>query len=154
MNELANKNKKNCLAIDYSGMNTNKPGRFRTEADNLVQQTYYFNVQNDDMMFNAFINNRVNNENLSGEIYFEIGKVKSKTNKQNFTAKLELKNLVQNNTNDDRYSQLGHGVNEVKNSISTSESSSKRGTRLVKQKFLLVNNDNQKNNNTNNNDGN
>lgn len=136
-NELANKYEKICLAIDCSGMNPNGPGRFRTEVDNLVRKACYFNVQNNDQFFNVYINKRINNKNLSDEIYFEIGRVKRNTNMKTFDKDLELGNLIQNGTNDYRCSQLRHVVNRVRNYIDTSENSSQQATRSVRLKFLL-----------------
>ena len=118
-------------------MNPNGPGRFRTEVDNLIRKTCYFNIQNNDQLFNVFINKRINNKNLSDEIYFEIGRVKRNTNMKTFDKDLELGNLIQNGTNDYRCSQLRHVVNRVRNYINTSENSSQQATRSVRLKFLL-----------------
>ena len=48
-----NKNEKICLTLVCRGINRNGLDRFRTEAFNLDQQTYYFNVQNNDQLFNV-----------------------------------------------------------------------------------------------------
>ena len=41
--DLANMNQRNCLTIDCSSINQNRPGRSRTKADNPVEQVCYFN---------------------------------------------------------------------------------------------------------------
>ena len=60
--KLANESENVCLIIDCSGFNPNGPGRFRTNADNPVSQTCYFNVMNDNQMLNVFLSTHINSE--------------------------------------------------------------------------------------------
>ena len=53
--ELANRNERICLTIDCSGVNINRPDRFRTKAHNTDEQICYFNAQNNDQLFNVFV---------------------------------------------------------------------------------------------------
>ena len=82
--DLANTNEKHCLKIDCSNKNKNRPGRYRTSADNPDQQVCYFNKPHDD------------------GIYFKIEKVRGKTEKENFDAKKTLEDGIRN----DRFSKL------------------------------------------------
>ena len=66
--KLANKGENICLTIDCSGFNPNGLGRFRTKANNPDSQNFYFNVSNDDQIFNIFISTRINKE--EGKIKF------------------------------------------------------------------------------------
>ena len=99
--ELANRNERICLSIACSGNNINGPGRFRTKAHNPEEQIYYFNNQNDDQLFNVFVSKRVNEINSTDGIYFQIERVRSKTNSETFDAKVELSSLLQNGSDND-----------------------------------------------------
>ena len=79
--ELANRNHKHYLTIDFSGINKDGPGRFRTEADNPEFQTCYFNLPNDEQIYNKFVSKRINSAEDNENLHFEIIKVKSRTNK-------------------------------------------------------------------------
>ena len=57
--ELANRNDKICLTLDCSNTNKDRPGRFRTEADNLDFQSCYFNSANNKHVYNGFISERI-----------------------------------------------------------------------------------------------
>ena len=50
--ELANRNDRVCLILDCSRVNIDGPGKFRTEADNPDFQTCYYNVANDEQVYN------------------------------------------------------------------------------------------------------
>ena len=67
--KLANESENVCLTIDCSGFNPNGPGRFRTNADNPISKTCYFNVSDDDQMFNVFLSTRINSDEAK-EIFF------------------------------------------------------------------------------------
>ena len=84
--ELVNNNEKTCLTIDCSGINKNVPGRFRTEDNSNEKQVCYFNMQNNDQMFNVFRTNRINQQKTEKGIYFQIDRVKSKTTADTFEA--------------------------------------------------------------------
>ena len=81
---MANDNEKTCLTIDCSGINKNGPGRFRTEANNPDKQVCYFNRQKNDQMFNVFTSTRTNQQETEKGIYFQIDRVRSKTNEDTF----------------------------------------------------------------------
>ena len=84
--ELANGNKKIGLTIHCGGVNANGPGRFRTKGDNPAKQVCYFNTPNNDQLFNVFVSKMINFDNSPADIYFQIDKVKSKTNSETFDA--------------------------------------------------------------------
>ena len=58
--ELANSVDRFSLTIDYSGINEDSPGRFRTEANNPEFQTCYFNSANTKQVYNKFVSKRIN----------------------------------------------------------------------------------------------
>ena len=95
--ELANKNDKICLTLDCSNINTDGPGRFRTNADNPETQFCYFNTMNDEQVFNRFISKRINSEKYVNEHLFEIVEVVSKFNKN---IKLNASNKLKELDND------------------------------------------------------
>ena len=47
--DLANSHEKHCLTIDCGYLNRNRPGRYRSSADNPEKQVCYFNKPNDDV---------------------------------------------------------------------------------------------------------
>ena len=110
--ELANDNEKTCFIIDCSGVNKNGPGRFRTEANNPEKQVCYFNMQNNDQMFNDFIANKINQQDSEKGIYLQIDRVKSKT----IEEKLEVNTLLrQNGATNDSSKIFGGGYRPTKN---------------------------------------
>ena len=80
------------MTIYCGGINPNGSGRFRTKADNPVLQTCYFNVQDDEELFNVFISKRINNDNTEDKFLLKIECVKTEANNKTFDAKLELEN--------------------------------------------------------------
>ena len=97
--ELANRNDKVCLTLDWSNTNKDGPGRFCTEADNPDFQSYYFNSANDEQVYNEFISERIKNDVSHDNFYFKISERKSKTNKEKtFNASEELRQLSKNDT--------------------------------------------------------
>lgn len=88
----------NWLTLDCTGFNPNGPGRFGTKAENPDMQTCYFNVIDDDYMYNVFVGKRkrIYNNAHDNEIYFEIEGIKSQTNIKTFNAELESNNLYEN----------------------------------------------------------
>ena len=92
--ELANKNDKVCLTLDCSNKNKDGPGRFRTEADNPVSQFCYFNLHNDEQVYNQFVSKRINSVNENNSHHFKIVEVISKLDKKVvFNAANQLKEL-------------------------------------------------------------
>ena len=103
--ELANKNDKVCLTLDCSNVNTDGPGRFRTNADNPETQFCYFNATHDEQVFNRFISKRIKSEKNLKDHLFEIVEVVSKFNKNiKFSASNKLKEL-DNDTETSRTSE-------------------------------------------------
>ena len=45
-------------------------------------QVYYFNLPNNDQLFNIFVSKRINFDNSPACIYFSIDKVKNNTNRE------------------------------------------------------------------------
>ena len=87
---MANDIDKTCLTIDCSGVDKNEPGRFKTEANNLDKQIFYFNGQNNNIMFNVFMSTRTNKQETEKSTYFQIDRVRSKTNEDTFEANILL----------------------------------------------------------------
>ena len=56
---LANKDQRSCLTIDCSNVNKHGPGRYRTKADNPVEQVCYFNEACNGQLYNIFISKRI-----------------------------------------------------------------------------------------------
>ena len=103
--ELANKNDKVCLTLDCSNVNTDGPGRFRTNADNPETQFCYFNATHDEQVFNRFISKRIKSEKNLKDHLFEIVEVVSKFYKNiKFSTSNKLKEL-DNNTETSRTSE-------------------------------------------------
>ena len=110
--ELANRNDRVCLTLDCSGANIDGPGRFRTEAEKPDSQTCYFNVANDEQVYNKFVSQRINKNESNDRIQFKIIHLKSKTNREeNFDTIEELLDLTKNNgvaTNRSEEKELEH----------------------------------------------
>ena len=85
--DLANSHKKHCLTIDCGYLNRNRPGRYRSSADNHEKQVCYFNKPKDYVFYNTFINEQIKGDKHDEGIYFKINKVRGKTEKENFDAK-------------------------------------------------------------------
>ena len=84
---MANRDGKHCLTIDCSNINRNRPGRYRTLADNPDQQVYYSNKPHDEQFYNVFITTRIKTGNFKQGIYFKIEKLRGKMENENFDAK-------------------------------------------------------------------
>ena len=97
--DLANLNEKVCLTINCSGINSNKPSKFRSNAEKPDFQTCYFNVGNDKQIYNTFISRRLKDNEFENSIHFKIEKVKSKTCSDIFDARFELGNLKNGSSN-------------------------------------------------------
>ena len=80
--ELANRNDKVCLTLDWSTINKDGPGRFGTEEDKPDFQTYYYNVAGDEQVYNEFVSKRINESEATDKIQFKIIHLKSKTNRE------------------------------------------------------------------------
>ena len=107
---------KTCLTIDCSGFNPNEPGRFRTDASNLLTQTCFFNKTDQDSLFNIFISKRIQNKNAD-KILFEIEGLKTSTDNATYSPSLELENLQRNglsNVRNDTDEQDGRGFVQSK----------------------------------------
>ena len=107
---------KTCLTIDCSGFNPNEPGRFRTDASNLLTQTCFFNKTDQDSLFNIFISKRIQNKNAD-KILFEIEGLKTSTDNATYNPSLELENLQRNglsNVRNDTDEQDGRGFEQSK----------------------------------------
>ena len=98
--DLANTNKGHCLTIDYSGVDKNGPGRYRTQADDPDKQVCYFNKTRDDEFYNVFKTERINSGSFDKGIYFQITQVRDKN--ETFDAE---KTLEQDGATDDRLSK-------------------------------------------------
>ena len=68
------------MTTDRLDVNRNGPGRFRTDAENPVLQTCYFNVGRDVQTFNVFLSRRLNDDKRNNNFCFKIDRVGRKTN--------------------------------------------------------------------------
>ena len=97
----ASKNEKICLTLDCRGINQNGPGMFHIEADSLEEQSCYFDIENNNRLFNVFLTKRIrNSKRPTDAIRFQIKRVKGRTKNTNetFDATSELDNLISNDT--------------------------------------------------------
>ena len=134
--ELTNRNDRICLTLDCSSINTDGPGRFRTEADFQKSepdfQTCYYNVADDEQVYNEFVSKRINKSKTTDQIHFKIIHLKSKTNRQeNPDATTELHNLMKNDTTTS--GSLVLDQNPLKNVLESME----RDIELNQPRFLL-----------------
>ena len=84
------------MTIDHGYINKNRPGWYRSSADNPEKQVCYFNKPNDDIFYNTFISERIKGDKFDDGIYFKIENVRGKTDKENFDAKRTLENGASN----------------------------------------------------------
>ena len=104
--DLANSHEKHCLTIDCGYLNKNSPGRYRSSADNLDRQVYYFDKPGDDVFYNTFTSERIKEGEYFEGIYFEIEKVRGNNDKENFDAKRILEDGAGNSRSDGIYAAL------------------------------------------------
>lgn len=55
--------------MDCSGRNLNATAKFRTEADNAMEQRCCSNVNSNDKIYNNFLSERINNSQDRNQIY-------------------------------------------------------------------------------------
>ena len=97
--ELANRNDRVCLTLDCSSINKDRSGRFRTEGHKPDFQTCYYNIADDEQLYNEFVSKRINENETTDKIQFNIIHLKSKANREeNVDATTELRNLKKNDT--------------------------------------------------------
>ena len=140
--DLANTNKRHFLTIDFSGVNKNGPGRYRTQADNPDKQVFYFNKTRDDEFYNVFISERINSGSFDEGIYFQITRVRD--NNETFDAE---KTLEEDDATDNRLSKTdfdsepeftGRGVRKrrAKERFESNESRISRSRKSARPRFL------------------
>ena len=137
--DLANSPEKLCLTIHCGYINKNGPGRYRSSADNPEKQVCYFNKTNDDVFYNPFISERTKREKYDEGIYFKIGKVRGKTNKENFDAKRGLEDGTSNARSNDFFDDSKpeqSGTETKRYGDSFEHLYRKHSRRLAKPKFL------------------
>ena len=88
--DLANSHEKHCLTIDCSYQNKNGPGRYRSSADNPVEQVCYFNKPNDDECYNIFTSKRIKKEGYDNGIYFKLKRLDAGQIEKTFMLKKTL----------------------------------------------------------------
>ena len=110
-----NKNDKTCLTIDCTSLNTNGPGRYRTEAADPDKHTCYFNKSDDDTLYNIFISKRIKEK--SNKLLFKIEGLKTQTDDETYSASSELENLQGNGLSNVRNAEFetGYGNREHSN---------------------------------------
>ena len=82
--EISNSREKQCLTGDTRDGNDLGLGKFRTQADNEMQQICYYNRNKTDTSFNSFLASR-EQTSQEGEIKFSIVKVVNNINNTNVT---------------------------------------------------------------------
>ena len=100
--DLASRDEQSCLTIDCTTINKNGPSRYRTKADNPVEQLFYFNEPGSDQVYDIFISKRINSGNFEKGIYVKIDRVLSETDIETFSTR---KTLEKNGPGNDRLSK-------------------------------------------------
>ena len=138
--ELANRNDKICLTLDYSNTNRDGPGRFHTEVDSPHFQACYFNSADDKQVNNEFLSQRIKSSSEQNNFQFKIVELKSKANSDlSFVATEELRNLKRNDASPNRRKTIFGGGTKRGNpleSISAPEESDGRSPKRAKPGFL------------------
>ena len=115
--QISNSKEKKCLTIDTRETNELCIGKFRTDAQNALEQTCYFNRNKSDSHFTSYIAKRVSPENH----VFYISKLNLDFNLGNKSLEIELKNLVADGSVKRQYQSINN-----KNTENGTESSSTR----------------------------
>ena len=110
-----------------------------SSANNPEKQVCYFNKPNHDVFYNTFISEWIKGQKYDQGIYFEIEKVRGKTDKENFDAKRTL----EDGTSNVRSSKFFDDPKPEKNGAGTKRYGDsfehlyrKRSRRSAKPKFL------------------
>ena len=122
--DLANRDERSCLTVNFTTINKNGPSRYSTKADNPVEQLCYFNEPGSDQVYNIFISKRINSSNFEEGIYLIIDLVQSKTDRETFSAR---KTLEKNDSGNDRLSK--------RNRESTNDSAGRDGRKIGSTKI-------------------
>ena len=85
--QISNSKEKKCLTIDTRDTNNLGPGKFRTFAENNIEQTCYFNRNKSDSHFTSYQTNRDSQENL----FFSIVKLNSDFDLTNKSLEINFK---------------------------------------------------------------
>ena len=100
-------------------------------------QTFYFNVADNDYLYNVFISKHINKTSDNSGTYFHIDSVKSQTNNETFSAETELDNLSDNGSTDGGSSQFEFGIYNSGDEKLIRKSRFKSARKPAKPKFLL-----------------
>ena len=121
--QISNSKEKKCLTIDTREINELRPGKFRTDVQNGLEQTCYFNRNNSDSRFTSYFAKRVSPENLA----FYISKLNLDFNFENKSLEIELKNSVTNGSVKRQYQSINNKNTEngTKSSSARSETDQK-----------------------------
>ena len=132
--ELGNRDNRVCLTIDYSGINKDGPGRFRTGADKPDFQNCYFNLANEEQV-SKFVSKQINESESNDRIHFKIIHLKSKTNREEIFGATEKFYDLTTSGNEKKKARKIFGSG----SKSVDEYNARDGKRFRgKPKFLLV----------------
>ena len=88
--DLANSHEKTCLTTDCGYINQNRPGRFRSHADN--PEVCSFNKPNEDKFYNVFLSRRIKGDDFENKFYFRIETLRGRDSTEIFNAKKTLEN--------------------------------------------------------------
>ena len=124
--DISTSKQKMCLTIDTRTINDHGPSKFRTNADNGIEQICYYNRNKSDVHFNSF---RAKREQTS-EIRFAIDKITTGlcTSDVRF---LNIKNDLKNTDNDNfqsKLKQLGRGNTTTRESRSGDRNEQRKRT--------------------------
>ena len=123
--QISNSKEKKCLTIDTREINELRPGKFRTDVQNGLEQTCYFNRNNSDSRFTSYFAKRVSPENLA----FYISKLNLDFNFENKSLEIELKNSVTNGSVKRQYQSINNKNTEngTKSTSSTRSETDQEG---------------------------
>ena len=121
--QISNSKEKKCLTIDTREINELGPGKFRTDAQDALEQTCYFNRNKSNSHFTSYIAKRLSPENH----VFYISKLNLDFNLDNKSLEIELKNLVANGSAKRQYQSINNKNTEngTKSSSARSETDQK-----------------------------
>ena len=102
--QISNSKEKKCLTIDTREINELGPGKFRTDAQDALEQTCYFNRNKSNSHFTSYIAKRLSPENH----VFYISKLNLDFNLDNKSLEIELKNLVANGSAKRQYQSINN----------------------------------------------
>ena len=116
--QISNSKEKKCLTIDTREINELGPGKFRTDAQDALEQTCYFNRNKSDSHFTSYIAKRVSPENQ----VFYIPRLNLEFNLDNKNLEIEFKNLLSDGSAKRQYQSINNQNTENRTKSSSARS--------------------------------